>query len=50
MIEELHGESLIVGLKRNMKKTKVVFDYELGEQQIMIGSETLLSVNKYTHI
>ncbi len=38
MIEELNRESLKVDLKMNMKKTKVKFNNQLAEQQIMIES------------
>ena len=48
MIEELHRESLKVGLKMNMKKTKVMFNNQLAGQQIRIGKETIERVEEYT--
>ncbi len=47
MIEELNGESLRVGLKMNLKKTKMMFNNQLAGQQIMIGNETLERVEEY---
>ncbi len=41
MIENLNRVSLKVGLKMNMKKTKVMFNNQLAGQQIMIGNEIL---------
>ncbi len=38
MIEELNRESLKVGLKMNLKKTKVMLNKQLAGQQIMIGN------------
>ncbi len=36
MIIDLHRESLKVGFKMNMKKTKIMYDKHLTERQIMI--------------
>ncbi len=41
MIEELNRETLKVGLRMNLKKTKVMFNNQLVGQQILIGNETL---------
>ncbi len=50
IIEELNRESLKVGLKMNMKNSKVMFNNQLAEQQIMIVIETLESVEEYIYL
>ncbi len=50
MISDLHRESLKVGLKMNMKKTKILYNKHLTGRQIMIGSEALELVEEYTYL
>ncbi len=40
MISDLQRESLKVGLKMNMKKTKIMYNKHMIGRQIMIGNET----------
>ncbi len=41
MINDLHRESLKVGLKMNTKKTKIMYNKHLTRRQIMIRNEAL---------
>ncbi len=50
MVSDLHGESLKVGLKMNMKKTKIMYNKHLTGRQIMIGNKALELVKEYTYI
>ncbi len=50
MISDLHRESLKVGLKMNMKKTKIMYNKHLTRRQIMIGNEALELVEEYTYL
>lgn len=48
MTEELHRENRRVGLKRNVKKTKIMFSIRLAVQAL-IGNETL-EIVEHTHL
>ncbi len=50
MISDLHRESLKVGLKMNMKKTKIKYNKHLIGRQIMIGNEVLELVEECTYL
>ncbi len=50
MISDIHRESLKVGLKMNMKKTKIMYNKHLIGQQIMVGNEALELVEEYTYL
>ncbi len=50
MISDLHRESLKVGLKMNMKKTKIMYNKHLTGRQIMIGNEALELVKEYKYL
>ncbi len=47
MISDLHRNSLKVGLKMNMKKTKIMYNKHLLGGQIMTGSKALELVEEY---
>ncbi len=49
MISDLHRESLKVGLKMNMKNTKIMYNKHLIGWQMMIGNEALELVEEYTY-
>ncbi len=49
-INDSHRESLKVGLKMNMKKTKITYNNNLTGRQIMIGNEALELVEEYTYL
>ncbi len=50
MISDLHRDSLKVGLKMNMKKTKIMYDKHFIGRQIMIGNEELGLVEEYKYL
>ncbi len=50
IICDLHMERMRVGLKMNMKKTKIMYNKRLIGRQIMIGNEALELVEKYTYL
>ncbi len=50
MISDLHRESLKVGLKMIMKKTKIMHNKHLIGSQIIIGNEALELVEEYTYL
>jgi hypothetical protein len=50
MIEALHAESLKIGLKMNMKKTKVMFNSHIVEGNIRMAGQTIEIVNEYTYL
>ncbi len=50
MISDLPRESLKVGLKMNMKKTKIMYNKHLTGRQIIIGHEALELVEEYTYL
>ncbi len=50
MINDLHRESLKVGLKMNMKKTKIMYNKHLIGRQVMIGNEALELVEEYMYL
>ena len=50
MIEDLGRESLKVGFKMNMKKTKVMFNSFAQPLQIKIGDEVLECVDEYVYL
>ncbi len=50
MISDLQRESLKMGLKMNMKKTKIMYNKHLIGQQTMIGNEALELVEEYTYL
>ncbi len=50
IFSDLHRESLKVGLKMNMKKTKIMYNKHLTGRQIKAGNEVLELVEEYTYL
>ena len=50
MIEDLNRESVRVGLKINMQKTKIMFYSLAREQEFRIASQPLESVKEYVYL
>ncbi len=50
MMSDLHRENLKLGLKMNMKKTKIMYNKHLIGRQIMIVNEALELAEEYTYL
>ena len=50
MIEDLNRESVRVGLKMNMQKTKIMFNSLAREQEFRIANQPLESVKEYVYL
>ena len=50
MIEELHMACIGIGLKMNMKKTKVMFNNHAVKKEIKVVNDSLETVNEYNYL